>query len=136
MSRSLPCAIYLQMTHAQCAVGNNFAVGLESLPCACFRRVPSIYRCPVPSLPWVDTLPWASNLALCRAVVYAVCQDSAKTQSRLPDRHPSITVCRRVSPLPCASTRQRTFGSFAVSKHTAKSQFFLFFDFIYRNPCT
>jgi hypothetical protein len=37
----LPCALYLQMTHAQFAVGSYFAVGQEScsMSCGCLCRV-------------------------------------------------------------------------------------------------
>jgi hypothetical protein len=67
----LPCALYLQMTHAQFVVGSYFVVGQECFA-VCFDM-----SC---------VLHYAVRF------VYAVCRDTAKTQSRLPASHPSSTV--------------------------------------------
>jgi hypothetical protein len=95
VSRSLPCAIYLQMNHAQCAVGNNFAVILESLPWACFRR------CPVGQQSCI--MPCG---CLCRVSRHS--KDSIQI-ARSPSQHHSLP----------------TRVSFAVRKHTAEDIWFL-----------
>jgi hypothetical protein len=67
----LPCALYLHMTHAQFAVGSYFAVGLEWLV-VCFYMM--------------CVLHYTVHF------VYAVCRDTAKTQSRLQASLSSSTV--------------------------------------------